>query len=136
MACINIEEEEKRLAGPTPPEMNPDFLIIRIVGRIVISVIKQCWAISSAMFVSVVLFYWMFGGISAFIVLCFSAAGYIYIQPLYCKDMRNNFLYLTFFKALYIIPVTSCFTTQMFLKIQEYLFHLQTLLDCHLKVFT
>ena len=96
MACINIEEEEKMLAGPTPPEMNPDFLVIRIVGRIVISVIKQCWAISSAMFVSVVLFYWMFGGISAFIVLCFSAAGNIYIQPLYCKDIRINFLYLIF----------------------------------------
>lgn len=92
MTCINIEEEEKMLAGPTPPEINPDFLVIRIISRIVLSVIKQCWAISSAMFVSVVLFYWMFGGISAFIVLCFSAAG-IYFNSSTLSKLETNILY-------------------------------------------
>lgn len=58
-----------------PPEMNPDFLVIRIVGRIVLGVIKQCWALSGAMFISICVFYWIFGGISAFVLLCFSAAG-------------------------------------------------------------
>ena len=74
MACINIEEE-KLLSNSSSPETNPDFLVIRIIGRIVISVIKHCWALSTAMFISICIFYWIFGGISAFILLCFSAAG-------------------------------------------------------------
>lgn len=78
MACVNLDplEEEKMLNNdPLAPEMNPDFLVIRIVGRIVLSVIKQCWALAGAMFISICVFYWVFGGISAFILLCFSAAG-------------------------------------------------------------
>nr|CAG4641881.1 EOG090X09ZU [Eurycercus lamellatus] len=77
MACINIDEEDK-MNNSLPPEVNPDFLVIRIVGRIVLSVIKQCWIWSGAMFISICIFYWIFGGISAFILLCFSAAGIVY----------------------------------------------------------
>lgn len=74
MASDNYDEE-KLLSSSTPPDMNPDFLVIRVVGRIVLSVIKQCWAMCSAMFISMCIFYWIFGGISAFLLLCFSAAG-------------------------------------------------------------
>nr|CAG4648086.1 EOG090X09ZU [Moina brachiata]SVE93142.1 EOG090X09ZU [Moina brachiata] len=77
MASDNYDEE-KLLSSSTPPDMNPDFLVIRVVGRIVLSVIKQCWAMCSAMFISMCIFYWIFGGISAFLLLCFSAAGIVY----------------------------------------------------------
>nr|CAG4636358.1 EOG090X09ZU [Eubosmina coregoni]SVE69938.1 EOG090X09ZU [Eubosmina coregoni] len=93
MVSVNLDEEEKMLAGPQTPELNPDFLVIKIVGRIVISVIKQCWAITSAMFLSICFFYWMFGGISAFIVLSVSAAGIIYRagdKLLYYPEVPQN----------------------------------------------
>ncbi len=77
MACINIDEEKVINNSASSPETNPDFLVIRVIGRIVISVIKQCWALTSAMFITICIFYWIFGGISAFILLCFSAAGNI-----------------------------------------------------------
>lgn len=77
MACINIDEEKLISNSSSSAEKNPDFLVIRVIGRIVISVIKQCWALSSAMFITICIFYWIFGGISAFVLLCFSAAGNI-----------------------------------------------------------
>nr|CAG4651167.1 EOG090X09ZU [Simocephalus serrulatus]SVE94377.1 EOG090X09ZU [Simocephalus serrulatus] len=92
MACINIDEE-KLLNGSASPESNPDFLVIRVIGRIVLSVIKQCWALSSAMFITICIFYWIFGGISAFVLLCFSAAGIVYRagdQLLYYPEIPPN----------------------------------------------
>lgn len=73
--------------------MNPDFLVIRIVGRIVLSVIKQCWALSSAMFITIGFFYWNYGGFVAFLLLCFSAAGIVYHagdKMLYYPEVPTN----------------------------------------------
>lgn len=81
MTCINIDEE-KLLSSSASPESNPDFLVIRIIGRIVLSVLKQCWALSSTMFITICIFYWIFGGISAFVLLCFSAAGNLFNNSL------------------------------------------------------
>ena len=74
MANKNFDEE-RLISNSSLPETNSDFLIIRLISRIVISVIKQCWALSGTMFIAICVFYWIFGGISAFILLCFSAAG-------------------------------------------------------------
>nr|SVE70561.1 EOG090X09ZU [Daphnia similis] len=93
MACINIDEEKLISNSSSSPEKNPDFLVIRVIGRIVISVIKQCWALSSAMFITICIFYWIFGGISAFVLLCFSAAGIVYRagdQLLYYPEIPLN----------------------------------------------
>nr|CAG4646432.1 EOG090X09ZU [Macrothrix elegans] len=76
-----------------PPETNPDFLVIRYVGRIALSVVKQFWALSSAMFITICAFYWIFGGISAFLLLCFSAAGIVYHagdKMLYYPEMPSD----------------------------------------------
>ena len=80
-------DQEEKMNNPLP-EMNPDFLVMRIVGRIVLSVIKQCWALSSAMFITICFFYWNYGGLVAFLLLCFSAAGNIHS---YCHAVIYKF---------------------------------------------
>nr|CAG4642664.1 EOG090X09ZU [Evadne anonyx] len=89
--ATSLDQEEK-MNNPLP-EMNPDFLVIRIVGRIVLSVVKQCWALSSAMFITICFFYWNYGGFVAFLLLCFSAAGIVYHagdKMLYYPDVPPN----------------------------------------------
>lgn len=119
MASDNYDEE-KLLSSSTPPEMNPDFLVIRVVGRIVLSVIKQCWAASSAMFITICIFYWIFGGMYAFLLLCFSTAGKSSCF-LFWKWVTMNF----YSQVLFIMPVTRCSTIQTILPIPGYLYHPQ-----------
>nr|CAG4649523.1 EOG090X09ZU [Scapholeberis mucronata]SVE93756.1 EOG090X09ZU [Scapholeberis mucronata] len=86
-------DEERLINRSAPPESNSDFLVIKLIGRIVISVVKQCWALSGAMFITICVFYWIFGGISAFILLCFSAAGIFYRagdKMLYYPEIPQN----------------------------------------------
>nr|CAG4652009.1 EOG090X09ZU [Triops cancriformis] len=59
-------------------ENNADFHVIRFVARIVLGIIKQCWAMSGAVVLAVLFLYWMYGGILAFLALCFAATGIIY----------------------------------------------------------
>ncbi len=135
MACVNLDphEEEKMLNNdPLAPEMNPDFLVIRIVGRIVLSVIKQCWALAGAMFISICVFYWVFGGISAFILLCFSAAGnYSYFEIF---ELFTN-LFISILKESFITPGISCYTTRQFPQIPGYLYRLRIYTAFRLRTF-
>nr|CAG4641047.1 EOG090X09ZU [Eulimnadia texana] len=93
---VLIEENQNETPSKskqTPPEMNPDFLVIRIVARIVLSILRQCWAASSALFLTIVFLYWIYGGFTAFLLLCFSAAGLIYRagdKLLYYPDTPTN----------------------------------------------
>ena len=126
-------DQEEKMSNPLP-EMNPDFLVIRIVGRIVLSVIKQCWALSSAMFITICFFYWNYGGFVAFLLLCFSAAGNIHPQLNF--NVQQFILVIVISQELCIMLVTRCYTTLMFLPIQEFSLPLQILSACLLKAFT
>lgn len=59
---------------------------MRLLGNIAL----KCWAFSSVYLLICFLLYWLYGGILAFILLCFATAGS------YCLSFfsRNQYLYL------------------------------------------
>nr|CAG4644142.1 EOG090X09ZU [Lepidurus arcticus] len=71
---ISVDNDQEDMTA----ENNADFHVIRFVANIVLSIIRQCWAMSGAVVLAVVFLYWMYGGILAFLVLCFAATGIIY----------------------------------------------------------
>nr|CAG4650332.1 EOG090X09ZU [Sida crystallina] len=93
MGSSSLDDEEKMSSGLLPPEMNPNFLVIRIIGRIVLSVLRQCWAVSSAMFITICFVTWNYGGWLTVLLLFFSAAGIVYHagdKILYYPDTPAN----------------------------------------------
>nr|CAG4645679.1 EOG090X09ZU [Lynceus sp. MCZ IZ 141354] len=76
-----------------PPEANPDFLVIKLVARIVLTILKQCWWFFSTCFVTILFIYWFYGGLLALALFFFSAAGLIYRasdQLLYHPESPSN----------------------------------------------
>eukprot|EP00088_Acartia_fossae_P012153 TRINITY_DN1624_c0_g1_i1.p1 TRINITY_DN1624_c0_g1~~TRINITY_DN1624_c0_g1_i1.p1 ORF type:complete len:389 (-),score=59.86 TRINITY_DN1624_c0_g1_i1:932-2098(-) len=81
--ALLIENEEtsggcpgasRRLSEST----NSDFLFIKIVARITFALIKRFWAFSGAALLSIILFYWLYGGFFALFMVFFGVTGVVY----------------------------------------------------------
>lgn len=57
---------------------NIDYVFIKFVGKIVISIIMRFWALSGAAVLAILLLYWLYGGWLAFCLLCFAVTGILY----------------------------------------------------------
>jgi len=57
---------------------NSDFLFIKIVARITFALIKRFWAFSGAALLSIILFYWLYGGFFALFMVLFGCSGVLY----------------------------------------------------------
>jgi len=70
----NVSPTERRMSEST----SSDFMFITIVARITFALVKRFWAISGALLLSIVLFYWLYGGFFAFFMVCFGISGVLY----------------------------------------------------------
>jgi len=57
---------------------NADFMLIKIIARISLSLIRRFWAFSGAALLALFLFYWLYGGLLAFALVCFGLSGVVY----------------------------------------------------------
>lgn len=57
---------------------NADFMLIKIVARICLTLIRRFWAFSAAALLAILLFYWLYGGVIAFLLVCFGLSGVLY----------------------------------------------------------
>jgi len=57
---------------------NADFMLIKIIARICLSLIRRFWAFSGAALLALFLFYWLYGGLFAFCLVCFGLSGVLY----------------------------------------------------------
>jgi len=55
-----------------------DFLFIKIIARIILVLLKRFWAFSGAAILAIILFYWFYGGLFAFALVCFGLSGILY----------------------------------------------------------
>merc|ERR1719268_497955 len=55
-----------------------DFMLIKIVARICLTLIRRFWAFSAAALLAILLFYWLYGGVIAFLLVCFGVSGVLY----------------------------------------------------------
>ena len=70
-----------------------DWIFIKIVARLALSVLRRFWAATSGLVIGVVLFYFIFGGIFAFLLVLFSLSGILYHagdRLLYHPDQPNT----------------------------------------------
>jgi len=75
------------------PASSGDFVMIKIVARIALQLISRFWAFSSAAVLSIVLFYWLCGGLFAFCLMIFACTGLLYHagdKLLYHPDQPEN----------------------------------------------
>ncbi|XP_023334317.1 protein ABHD13 [Eurytemora carolleeae] len=76
--ALLIESENGSERGMIGEMKNPDFMFITIIARIFIALIKRFWAFSGAALLSILLFYWLYGGVLAFLLVCFGLSGVLY----------------------------------------------------------
>lgn len=57
---------------------NADFLFITIIARIILALLKRFWAFTGVALFSLFLFYWLYGGLCAFLLVCFGLSGVLY----------------------------------------------------------
>ena len=57
---------------------NPDFMMIKIIARMCLSVIRRFWAFSGAALLALILFYWLYGGLLALAAVVFGVSGVLY----------------------------------------------------------
>jgi len=55
-----------------------DFQFIKIIARIVLVLLRRFWAFSGATILVICLFYWLYGGLFAFALVCFGLSGLLY----------------------------------------------------------
>jgi len=55
-----------------------DFLFIKIVARLALSVLRRFWALTSVCLLSLLLLYWLLGGVPAFMLLSAGVLGALY----------------------------------------------------------
>lgn len=55
-----------------------DFMLIKIVARICLSLIRRFWAFSGAALLALILFYWLYGGLLALALVVFGVSGVLY----------------------------------------------------------
>ena len=57
---------------------NPDFMLIKIIARISLSLIRRFWAFSGAALLALILFYWLYGGLLSLALVIFGITGVLY----------------------------------------------------------
>eukprot|EP00095_Tigriopus_kingsejongensis_P006540 maker-scaffold515_size150689-snap-gene-0.32 protein:Tk06540 transcript:maker-scaffold515_size150689-snap-gene-0.32-mRNA-1 annotation:"abhydrolase domain-containing protein 13" len=96
--------EASPLAVPPPPVTHPspgrpsssvasDFQFIKILARITLQLIRRFWAFSSATMLAILLFYWLWGGFIALLLVIFAISGILYQasdKVLYHPDQPNT----------------------------------------------
>ena len=55
-----------------------DFVFIKVVARIALQVMRKFWAFTSAALLALILFYWLCGGLIAFLLVVLGATGILY----------------------------------------------------------
>ena len=55
-----------------------DFVFIKVVARIALQVMRKFWAFTSAALLALILFYWLWGGLIAFVLVVLGATGILY----------------------------------------------------------
>ena len=65
-------------------------MLIKIIARISLSLIRRFWAFSGAALLALFLFYWLYGGLLAFALVCFGLSGGSHVKT----PEILNFLFL------------------------------------------
>jgi len=83
--ALLIENEEAPGGGGCPganrrhsESTNSDFVFIKIVARITFALVKRFWAFCGAALLSIILFYWLYGGFFALFMVVFGITGVLY----------------------------------------------------------
>ena len=71
---------------------NPDFMLIKIIARISLSLIRRFWAFSGAALLALILFYWLYGGLLSFALVIFGITGVLYKVE---EQLNNKHLILS-----------------------------------------
>ena len=73
---------------------NPDFMLIKIIARISLSLIRRFWAFSGAALLALILFYWLYGGLLSFALVIFGITGVLYKVDTRYKQINSKNLTL------------------------------------------
>merc|ERR1719334_787978 len=77
--ALLVESETSKPSSRRQSESeNADFMLIKIIARISLSLIRRFWAFSGAALLAICLFYWLYGGLLAFALVCFGVTGVLY----------------------------------------------------------
>ena len=55
-----------------------DFVFIKVVARIALQIMRKFWAFTSAALLALILLYWLWGGLIAFMLVVLGATGILY----------------------------------------------------------
>jgi len=108
---------------------NADFMLIKIIARISLSLIRRFWAFSGAALLSIILFYWLYGGLLALVLVFFGVTGVLYQagdRLLYHPDQPQHSRLFVPTPSIFNLPFENLFITakdgtqlHMFLVLQE-----------------
>jgi len=93
---------------------NADFMLIKIVARISLSLIRRFWAFSGAALLALFLFYWLYGGLIAFALVCFGLSGVLYKagdKLLYHPEQPSHSRVFVPTPAIFNLPFDNLFIT-------------------------
>lgn len=77
-ALLIEPEQTKAESRRQSSSTKADFMFIKIVARIILLLLRRFWAFSGAAILSICLFYWFYGGLFAFGLVCFGLSGILY----------------------------------------------------------
>ncbi|XP_006824249.1 protein ABHD13-like, partial [Saccoglossus kowalevskii] len=75
------------------PASHTGYDLIEFIGRLVLNVLLRFWRLCSAALLMLFLFYWQFGGVMVFLLLCSALFGLMYNQQdalLYYPDQPES----------------------------------------------
>jgi len=93
---------------------NADFMLIKIIARISLSLIRRFWAFSGAALLALFLFYWLYGGLIAFALVCFGLSGVLYKagdKLLYHPEQPSHSRVFVPTPAIFNLPFDNLFIT-------------------------
>ncbi len=82
----------KRQSG-NPPDSVTGFKTIETIGKLVVLVIQRFWRLCSAAMLTLLLLYWLYGGITTFLLLTAAVLGVLYFYQdalLYFPDQPES----------------------------------------------
>jgi len=71
-------KSSSRRQSSSSSQGNPDFMLIKIVARIALSLIRRFWAFSGAALLALILLYWLYGGLLSLALVVFGLSGVLY----------------------------------------------------------
>ena len=88
------DKANKRQTG-NPPDSVTGFKTIETIGKLVVLVIQRFWRLCSAAMLTLLLLYWLYGGITTFLLLTAAVLGVLYFYQdalLYFPDQPESML--------------------------------------------